>query len=165
MKTFQTLTAVGLAAACCVVAVEAASAAPRIYIPQAVKAQSDIVQVRDRYWRGGWNNGYRGYYGRRYYGSGYYNDDWWFPAGAFVAGALIGGAIANSNSYDGYYGDRYYGSGYRYYPRAYYPERVYVAPRRSAYRQGYRDGYRAGYDDGAYRGYRCTPRLADAGNC
>jgi hypothetical protein len=139
-----------------------ANAAPA-FLPKTVNAQSDVIQVRD-----GWYRGYRGYRGYRY---GYRNyNGWWYPAGAFVAGALIGGAIANSNSYygDGYYGRRYYDDGYypRYYaPRYYAPERVYYPPRGTAYRQGYRDGYRDGVNARYRNDITCTPRLADAGQC
>jgi hypothetical protein len=142
-----------------------ASAAP-IFVPKTVTAQSDVIQVRD-----GWYRGYRGYRGYRH---GYRNyNGWWYPAGAFVAGALIGGAIANNNYYGGgYYGggyyNSYYGDGYypRYYqPRYYAPARVYYPPRGTAYRQGYRDGYRDGVNARYYDDITCTPRLADAGRC
>jgi len=149
-------------------------AAP-IFVAKPASAQSDVVQVRD-----GWYRGHRGY---RHYRHGYRNyDGWWYPAGAFVAGALIGGALANSNRYyGGYYGNgyynSYYGGGYypRYYPRYYAPryyapryyapERVYYPPRGTAYRQGYRDGYRDGVNVRRYGDITCTPRLADAGRC
>jgi hypothetical protein len=143
-----------------------ASAAP-IFVPKAATAQSDVIQVRD-----GWYRGHRGY---RYYRRGYRNhNDWWYPAGAFVAGALIGGAIANNNYYGGYYGNRYYDDGYyapRYYaprsyaPRYYAPSRVYYPPRGTAYRQGYRDGFRDGANARYYDDITCTQRLADAGKC
>ena len=143
-----------------------ASAAP-IFVPKAATAQSDVIQVRD-----GWYRGNRGYYRRGYrnYNGGYRNNnDWWYPAGAFVAGALIGGAIANNNYYGGYYGNRYYNDRYyapRYYaPRYYAPSRVYYPPRGTAYRQGYRDGFRDGANARYYDDITCTQRLADAGKC
>lgn len=125
-----------------------ADAAP-IFVPKTTSAQSDVVQVRD-----GWYRGHRGY---RYYRRGYHNyNGWWYPGGAFVAGALIGGAIANSNYYGGYY-PRYYGNGYY---SDYYAPRVYYPPRGTAYRQGYRDGYRDGVN-ARYRYGTCSPRLAE----
>lgn len=145
-----------------------ANAAP-IFLPKTAAAQSDVIQVRD-----GWYRGHRGY---GHYRHGYRNyDGWWYPAGAFVAGALIGGAIANNGYYGGYYGNgyynSYYGGGYypRYYPRYYAPryyapERVYYPPRGTAYRQGYRDGYRDGVNSRRYGDITCTQRLSDAGKC
>ncbi|WP_095089185.1 BA14K family protein [Mesorhizobium sophorae] len=126
-------------------------AAP-VFVPRAQSAQSDVIQIRD-----GWYRGYRGY--RHYHG----HNDFWAPGGAFVAGALLGSMIANSNGYyDGYYGggdyyggpyhgDPYYGDRYDvdpYYGDPYYHDRYYG------------DGY---HSDRYYR--RCSPREADSGNC
>ena len=166
MKTLQSGLAVAILAAGFVTTdpfqVGQAGAAP-IFVPKTVTAQSDVIQVRDR-----WYRGYRGY---RPYRHGYRNyNGGWYSAGAFVAGALIGGAIANSNSY---YGTRYYGGYYddgyyaprSYAPRYYEPSRVYYPRRGTAYRQGYRDGYRDGVNARYYGDITCTPRLADAGKC
>ncbi len=140
-----------------------ANAAP-IAIPKTPTTRTDVIQVRD-----GWYRGYRGY---RYYRPGYHNHNgWWYPAGAFVAGAIIGGAIANSNNYygDGYYSRRYYDDGYyepRYYvPRSYAPSRVYYPPRGTAYRQGYRDGFRDGVNARRYNRITCNWKMQDAGRC
>jgi hypothetical protein len=168
MKTLHSgLTAAVLAAAFVVPGTfptNRATAAP-LFIPKMAAAQSNVIQVRD-----GWYRGQRGY---RYYRRGYRNyNGWWYPAGAFVAGALIGGAIANSNYYGGgyygggYYNNNYYGGGYypRYYqPRYYAP--AYYPPRGTAYRQGYRDGFRDGANARYYGDITCTTRLADAGAC
>jgi len=164
MRKLQTgLTAVILAAAVSVTGITPLSAAPLVRL-KAAQAQSDVIHVRD-----GWYRGYRGYRGYR---PGYrYNDGWWFPAGAFVAGALIGGAIANGNNY---YGNAYYGGGYypRYYQPRYYAPRyyetapAYYPPAGSSYRAGYRDGYRDGYYARPYGSdITCTERLQAAGNC
>lgn len=162
MKTLHSGLAVAVLAAGFVATdtfqVDRAVAAP-MFVPATVTAQSDVLHVRDR-----WYRGYRGY---RNYRHGYHNrNGWWYPAGAFVAGAIIGGAIANGNSY---YGRRYYDDGYyapRYYaPRYYEPSRVYYPPRGTAYRQGYRDGFRDGANGRYYNDITCTPRLADAGKC
>lgn len=154
MKKLHTGLAAAALAAGLVAAPEAfqtgqANAAP-IFVPKAVTAQSDVIEVGHRRYRS------------------------WYPAGAFVAGALIGGAIAN-NRYGGYYGGyyrpNYYNSYYggNYYPRTYYRDdyyapRAYYRPQGSAYRQGYRDGFRDGVN-ARYNGITCTPRLADAGKC
>ncbi|ANT50213.1 hypothetical protein [Mesorhizobium amorphae] len=126
-------------------------AAP-IFVPRAQGAHSDVVQVRD-----GWYRGYRGY--RRYHR----HNDFWAPAGAFVAGALLGSVIANNNGYYGgyyrsgdyyggpYYGDPYYGD--RYYVEPYYHDRYYGD-------RYYGNAYHSN------RSYRpCSPREADSGNC
>ncbi|WP_133116132.1 BA14K family protein [Mesorhizobium wenxiniae] len=129
-------------------------AAP-IFVPRAQGAQSDVIQVRD-----GWYRGYRGY---RHYRPGYHrHNDFWFPAGAFVAGALLGSVIANNNGYhggyyrSGFYGDPYYGGPYYggpYYGDRYYADRYYAEPY-------YGDTYHSN------RSYRpCSPREADSGNC
>jgi hypothetical protein len=75
-------------------------AAP-IFVPRAQGAQSDVIQVRD-----GWYRGYRHHHR---------HNDFWAPGGAFVAGALLGSVIANNNGYyGGYYrGGDYYGDPYR----------------------------------------------------
>ena len=160
MKTLHSgLTAALLAAAFILPTLSAAptEAAP-IFVPKVATVQSDVVQVRD-----GWYRGNRGY---RYYRPGYRNyNGWWYPGGAFVAGALIGGAIANSNYYGGgYYGGGYYNNyGGDYYPRYYRPRYyapAYYPPRGTAYRQGYRDGYRDGVNS-RYRYGSCSPRLAE----
>jgi hypothetical protein len=116
-------------------------AAP-VFMPRAQSAQSDVIQVRD-----GWYRGYRGY---RHH---HRHNDFWAPGGAFVAGALLGSAIANNNGYYGghyrsgdYYGDPYYGD--PYYVDPYYHDRYYG------------NGYHSN------RSYRpCSPREADSGNC
>ncbi|CAN7368714.1 BA14K family protein [Mesorhizobium sp. LjNodule214] len=132
-------------------------AAP-IFVPRAPGAQSDVIQVRD-----GW---YRGYRGHRNY---HRHNDFWVPGGAFVAGALLGSVIANNNGYyGGYYGSGFYDDPYYggpYYGDPYYRDRYYVDPY-------YRDRY---YGDRYYgnryryhsnRSYRpCSPREADSGNC
>ncbi|UVC18278.1 hypothetical protein [Mesorhizobium onobrychidis] len=149
-------------------------AAP-IFVPRAQSAQSDVIQIRD-----GWYRGYRGY---RHYRPGYHrHNDFWFPAGAFVAGALLGSMIANNNGYyggyyrSGFYGDPYYGGPYYgrpYYGRPYYGGSYYGG---SYYgRPYYRDRYYRNryYGDRYYgngyhsnRSYRpCSPREADSGNC
>ncbi|WP_192179774.1 BA14K family protein [Mesorhizobium amorphae] len=143
-------------------------AAP-IFVPRAQGAQSDIIQVRD-----GW---YRGYRGSRHYRRGYHrHNDFWFPAGAFVAGALLGGAIANNNGYyGGYYrsgvygGDPYYGGSYYgdpYYRAPYYADSYYADPyyRAPYYGNRYYGNRHYGYHSN--RSYRpCSPREADSGNC
>ncbi|MEP9388401.1 BA14K family protein [Mesorhizobium sp. KR9-304] len=157
MKCLQTcLVAATIAAASAL----QATAAP-IFLPQTAHAQSDVIQVRD-----GWYRGYRGYRNFRY-GYRSYNG-WWYPAGAFIAGAVIGGAIANSNYYGGGYYNSYYDDGYypRYYqPRYYAPVRDYYPQRGTAYRQGYRDGFRDGVNARYRNDITCTSRLADAGMC
>lgn len=158
MKTFHTgLTAAILAAAVCASAIAPVEAAPLVRL-RAAEAQSDVIQVRD-----GWYRGYRGYRGYR---PGYrYNDGWWFPAGAFIAGAIISGAIANSNAYyaDGYY-PRYYEQ--RYYQPRYYETAPAYYPPGSSYRQGYRDGYRDGYYGRRSGNYiNCTERMQAWGKC
>lgn len=125
-------------------------AAP-VFVPRAQNAQSDVIQIRD-----GWYRGYRGHRHHRH-------SDFWAPGGAFVAGALLGSVIANNNGYYGgyyrggdYYGDPYYGDPYygdRYYADPYYHDRYYAD-------RYYGNGY---HSDRSYR--PCSPREADTGNC
>lgn len=126
-------------------------AAP-VFVPRAQSAQSDVIQIRD-----GWYRGYRGY---RHY---HRHNDFWAPGGAFVAGALLGSMIANSNGYyGGYYGGGdYYGG--PYYGDPYYVDRYDVDPYYGDphyHDRYYGDGY---HSDRYYR--RCSPREADSGNC
>ena len=126
-------------------------AAP-VFVPRAQSAQSDVIQIRD-----GWYRGYRGY---RHY---HRHNDFWAPGGAFVAGALLGSMIANSiGYYGGYYGGGdYYGG--PYYGDPYYVDRYDVDPYYGDpyyHDRYYGDGY---HSDRYYR--RCSPREADSGNC
>ena len=130
--------------------------AATIFVPRTQSAQSDVIQVRD-----GWYRGYRGY---RHYRGGYHrHNDFWFRGGPFVTGALLGSAIANNNGYYGgyyrsgdYYGGPYYGDPYYgdpYYGGPYYRDRYYAD-------RYYGNGYHSN------RSYRpCSPREADSGNC
>ncbi|WP_147377752.1 hypothetical protein [Mesorhizobium waimense] len=121
-------------------------AAP-VFVPRAQSAHSDVIHIRD-----GWYRGYRGY--RHHHHR--HND--LAPGGAFVAGVLLGSVLANNNGYYGgyyqggdYYGDPYYGDPYygdRHYSDRYYTDRHYD------------NGY---HSNGSYR--PCSPREADSGNC
>lgn len=149
-------------------------AAP-LFVPKAQSAQSDVIQIRDGFRRGGNYGWHRGYSSNRYYGRGYHGHNDFWPGGAFIAGALIGSIIANSGYYGGYYGGHYYGDGY--YPGPYYGPQYYYGD--AYYRQPYYGHryYRSRHYGNRYYGNRyygteyygggrpCTSRAADAGLC
>ena len=127
-----------------------ANAAP-VYVPPAVQASSDLVEVQSRHRadrrdrhdrrkhriiRRGDNWYMNGHRGSRHYRHGYRRyGDFWFPAAAFLAGALITGAINNStavrpgsNAHIQWCYDRY--RSYRHSDNTFQP---YNGPRRQCY--------------------------------
>ena len=95
----------------------ATPAAPRSAIVDS--ADTGLIQVANRGWRGGgnWRGGYRGGYraGYRWSRPGY-GRGWWGPG--IAAGVIGGAALAAPYYYGAPYG--YYGSPYGYYGGPYY---------------------------------------------